>query len=160
MYGVIGAYLSFYYSAIFVKYKKLCLLLGISILLIERLNFVYKIETFDTVYLYVFYFSIQSLGILLLIPYLSQLITGRGFIYKSITYLALISYSMYLLNFTLIANFVMPALLKFLDIETKSFVNSTIAYTLFLAITSMASILLYKFFERPIMDLRKTDARS
>ena len=101
----------------------------------------------------VFSFSLIAFATLLLLPFLSAYKNGSGIIYKAVTYISLISYSMYLVNYALIQKL----FLKKLDLTPYIENIMTIIglkYVLFYLLTIVLSILLYKYWEMPMMKLR------
>jgi peptidoglycan/LPS O-acetylase OafA/YrhL len=154
MYGMLGAFLAFYYKQLFIKYTKPCFAIGLFLLLFDKLYTLYNPDLYTSIYQYVFSFSVISIGTLLLIPFLSEIKNGRGFLYKAVTYISLTSYSMYLINYSLILKFLIPLLLVQLNTILQPPISTCIGYFLFLIFTTAFSILLYKFFEKPVTDLR------
>jgi len=148
MYGVLGAYLSIYYKKYWLKNNKMLLILGIVIfftLQYFRVNSFIKVELFYCV----FYFSIISLATLCLLPFLSNYKTGKGIVFNAITYLSLISYSIYLWHYSIIRNWI------FENMKVPTIGGTEILkYFLFWLTTILISILVYKYFELPLMKLR------
>lgn len=146
MYGVLGAYLSYYYKSLWTNYKILLFILGILLVLI--LEF-YNINSLS--YKAVFKHSFYSFAILCLLPYFSTLKKSAGFIYNIITYISIISYSMYLLN----AQFILKDLLLNISLPflpITAFV--VLRYFFFWVLTIFLSVLLYKYFEAPMTKIR------
>lgn len=156
MFGVIGAYFSLYFTEIWTRYKKLCLPFGIIILFANKyaMHFRRDLGLDLNLYYCVFYFSSIAIGTLLLLPYLSELKAGKGRVYKGSTIISLISYSMYLIHFTLVQRFALPATFKLIPIESE-FTRSLLTYLLYWVFTIVGSLLLYKYFEVPMMRLRQ-----
>lgn len=147
MFGLIGAYFSFYYKRIWTKYKRTLFVVGILILCIQKYS-TYFIYLNFPIYQCVFLFTITSIGTILLIPFLSEYKRGDGRVYTTFTYISLISYSMYLLNLT-------PVQLYPVNFINKYVTHiPLILYLSYLMFTIIGSILLYKYFEKPMMDLR------
>ena len=105
MYGVIGAYFSRYFASYWTSNKIALLTLGILGLIVNKycqLNFS------DTTYYYVFYLATNGLFTLFLLPFFSQYNRNSVFFYRIITYISLVSYSLYLTNLTLVQTFIIP----------------------------------------------------
>lgn len=151
MFGVIGAYIFYFFKSHWVKYKKMFLVLGIVLFLIVRYNW-FNFERLGLFYS-VFSFTGNSLATLFLLPYLSTLKSGKGVVYRIITYISLISYSIYLINSNL-----MRWIINSIDWTTLEQFNGyaflLIRYFLYWFLTIVISILLYKYFELPMMNLR------
>lgn len=151
MYGVLGASIQYYYLSFWQKYKNIFFLLGITILLFSK-YLAPQIFAINSLYSTVFSFCMISTGTLALLPLLSHLKTGRGAIYQALTYLSIISYSMYLINlslmFRLINNLPWRLILDNPNLTTLA------KYILYWIILIPSSILLYKYFESPMTNLR------
>jgi len=157
MYGVLGAYIHFYYPGRWLRHRKVLLVAGILLLVFSRLIIP---QHFFVGWFYhcVFSFTMISVATLFLLPFLSSLRHGKGMWYKPVTYLSLISYSMYLLNLSLVQRLVNKINWH------RFFVNDAlitgIKYFLFWLLTIVLSILLYKYFEAPATQLRDKPARN
>ena len=151
MFGVVGAYFSFYYRTSWARNKKILLVIGVSILLIQRYFYLLVGDYGYGFYTCVISFSITSFGAFLLLPFLSEYKKGNGLIFKVITSISLISYSMYLLNLSPVQGFAVRGITKGLSGISLIFVNyiGTWAFTIF------GSIVLYKYFEKPVMNMRE-----
>jgi peptidoglycan/LPS O-acetylase OafA/YrhL len=151
MFGVIGAFLAYYYLSAWKKYKKLLFFIGIILI---YSNFLQYFGYFGVLYNSVFEYTVQSVGFLCLFPYVTELKTGKGVIYKIVTRTSIISYSLYLLNYSVVKYYI----LEYLDYHPfKNIPTSyldTVNYFSFWLITVSLAILLYKYFEKPVMDLR------
>lgn len=152
MYGVAGAYIFFHYKTFWNKYKVQFLILGLAIFIAIRIHSL--VDSSFGLYDWVFSFSTTSFATLCLIPFLSGIKTGKGIFYKAITYISLLSYSMYLVNLTIVQKWILE------NIDWKSLENFNgdlflySRYFLYWALTIIISILIYKYFEMPIMNLR------
>jgi peptidoglycan/LPS O-acetylase OafA/YrhL len=146
IYGVLGAYLAFYAKEIWLRFKKPLFYIGLALLILTKF---FPITNFGSVYVCVFYFSVNAFATLLLIPYLSSVHNGSGAAYKMVTYVSLISYSMYLVNFSIVMVWILGSL------PSGGFPYIFIVkYCAFWLLTIVLSILLYKYFEVPTMKLR------
>lgn len=150
IYGVLAAYIYYYVQPVWNKYKTPYFILGITILILQKTNYIHHIFGAD-LYDCVFSFSLNSIAIMLLLPLLNNLKTGNGFTYKFFTYISLISYSMYLLNLSFVQWWI-------IEKTTWFHLNGTLLmilkYVLYWAFTIIGSILLYKYYELPFMRLR------
>jgi peptidoglycan/LPS O-acetylase OafA/YrhL len=98
----------------------------------------------------VFYLPIISFGIALCLPWLSQWKTTTLPLAFIVQKISILSYSVYLIHYSLVLQ-----LMKYF-FPTEGFSTTILwIYTLlYISITFMFSHLLYRFFEKPIMDLR------
>ena len=103
MYGVLGAYLYFYNYKIW-NYKNLFFFLGIGLFVLFQFTNFIKIKMY-------FNLPIESLWTLLILPKLNSIKSGRGIVFKTITFISIISYSLYLLNYTPFLRFIYPVYL-------------------------------------------------
>ena len=93
----------------------------------------------------------DALGTLLLLPYLSDFKQGKGIIFRVITYISLISYSMYLINLSIVRVWILSNV-NFGDMNITMVM--IIKYILFWFITIILSIIIYKYFEIPMTKIR------
>jgi peptidoglycan/LPS O-acetylase OafA/YrhL len=152
MFGVVGAYIYFYYFDFWIKYKKSLFILGILLLLVSKF-IIPKYLPVNGLYNSVFSFNLVSISTLFLLPYLSEYKTGKGIFYKPITYISLTSYSIYLLNYSFIQYWII------FKIPWRNFIKNDILvgiskYSLYLISIMILSIIVYKYFEIPITAIR------
>jgi peptidoglycan/LPS O-acetylase OafA/YrhL len=155
MYGVLGAYLHYYRKEWWLRHKLTLLVAGIALLLFHKYMSYAMDDSMSeyAVYFGVFSFPVISLGTLLLLPWLSQLHIKSGVFYEVVTRLSLMSYSMYLVHFSLVRNILVPETLTLFSGLGISQVVA-LSYVLYWLYTIVLSVLLYKFFELPMMNLR------
>jgi peptidoglycan/LPS O-acetylase OafA/YrhL len=96
-----------------------------------------------------FSLSVVSLATMLSLPYLSQVKTGSGSLYRFITFTSIISYSIYLVHCTFFIRIITPIIIK---LNLSSFFVSFIAYWLW---AYGAAYLLHKFIELPFLNFRE-----
>lgn len=158
MYGILGAYISVYKTTFWKKYRKVGLIFSgfliLFLILYSSLNNIKPL--FSTIY----HFNLESIAVLFSLPYFSTLKFTK---YKTIatifTFISLISYSMYLINLTLIRVITIPAISNLIGLSHSSshFLNGVIylfQYFLFWFLTILFSYFIYIFLELPIMNLR------
>jgi peptidoglycan/LPS O-acetylase OafA/YrhL len=143
VYGVVGAYIAHYYPKRWVKHKTTLLVIGLVLLVLTRVPF-----PLDSLFTYVFSFSLTSAATLLLLPYLSQWKTGRGMLYKALTHISMISYALYLVHRTL----VMHTLVDPLGMAVP--LSPLVLFALVWLLSWTLSVLMHNYFEVPIMRLR------
>ncbi len=155
MYGLLGAWIEHYYKAGWLRWKNILFIAGLIILFGSR----WLGSVSDWHYQYG-YISLQSIGTLLLLPRLSSITTGKGAVAKFITFISIISYSLYLLNYTIVLKIIVPAILDVFNMDFKTgIIDSVIGYVLFWGISIALAYLLYRFWERPMMRLRERFGR-
>lgn len=151
-YGVLAAYVSIKAPLIWKSKKDLMLFFSFAGFLIFHLlisKYALTIENYPFLW-NVLYLPLCSILIACSLPFLSQWKTVASYILKPITIISLISYSMYLLHYSII----LQLMRYFQPIENLS-INSKLLFVLvYLILTFILSYLLYKVFEKPMMDIR------
>lgn len=164
MYGVFGAYVHYYYNAFWLKYKKISLLFGFFIII--GLKFLSMQEQIIGLsFLVLYFYPILCIGVLLLLPFLSTYsIKKKNILTKAITVISLISYSLYLINYSFVRKLLIENI--FSPYFNGDGLEVVIMRNLFFwTFSILASILIYKYFEIPVMKIRdrispKTEKKS
>jgi peptidoglycan/LPS O-acetylase OafA/YrhL len=152
MYGLIGAYIYINYMKFWRKYKVHFFIIGLLLFISDKFDF-FHLGQFG-LYDCVFSFSVVSIATLFLLPYLSLLKNGKGFVYKYLNIISLISYSMYLVNYTVVLEWIIIKIDWTILQNFNSYISLISKYCLFWFLTIVFSILIYKYFEIPFMKLR------
>jgi len=149
VYGVLAAFVAFYYPKIWQRCNSIFLVL-LSLYVLYYLKMHYQKE-------YIIWSpSINSICVMVMLPFLANLKSMRFKIFKFITFISLISYSMYLVNLSLVIHilikFGMHGLLneKYIPSETWY-----IEYAVYWAYVIGLSFVFYRFIEIPFMKMRK-----
>ena len=152
MYGVIASFIAFYYPKIWQnKFNVLLFIIGIGILYYTK----YNMGKSYLIYAAVWVSSLKSLGVFLMLPFLSNLKSG-GKITSFITYFSLISYSLYLVNLNVVVNVIIKNTIN--GTFSGKYVQNDywyIDYILFWIITIAISHTMYKLVEVPFIKLRE-----
>ena len=163
-YGVLAAYAKHYFPATWRNdsLRSRLLMIGLSLTLVAAFTSSIVILKFYgdaglfpayTFYKRTLYFPVIGLSMALLMPYMDGWQTATGGwakfgIARMITHISLISYSMYLLNLT-------PIMLTFVErIPTTSLAVGWCKVGLFWGLVLILSTLLFKYFEKPVTELR------
>ena len=158
MYGIIGAYISIFKKEIWKKIKKIGLV--ISGLIILYLILYSGLNTEKQVFAAIYHFNLESIAVLFALPFFSELKSTK---YRRIanifTFISLISYSMYLINLTLIREIAVPSILNLLGFShgMNHFLNGMLylfQFFLYWFLTIFFSYYMYNYLELPIMNLR------
>jgi peptidoglycan/LPS O-acetylase OafA/YrhL len=153
MFGVLGAYISLYNPDFWNKAANKRFVIGVLLLLCDKFFFYFAPNMF---YLNYFKLSLDAVGTLLMLPRLSSTKGNSGWFVSTVTFISLISYSMYLLNLTPVQGVILPlVMLKLTHLYPN--LNQHIIltqYIMYWIITLTCSFLLYRYFERPMTDLR------
>jgi len=153
MYGVIGAHIQHYKKDLWVKRKLLLFIIGLALLFFSRILFTQNLAPHAGFYNCVLSFSVTSICTVLLIPQLYSIKNGKGYLYKILTFLSLISYSMYLVHHSLINTLIVKKI-PWETININTHLLSFAKYGLYWFLTILCSYLIYKYFEVPTTKLR------
>jgi peptidoglycan/LPS O-acetylase OafA/YrhL len=153
MYGMIGAFLQYYYKEWWLKYRKTLFCFGLFLFLLTKYIINPNVSV-NSLYFCVFSFSVTSFATLLLLPFLSDFRNNSvSLIHKSITKISLISYSMYLINLSIVQYWILNKIPWDVIISNRYIMFGT-RYLLYWFLTISISMIIYKYFEVPIMNLR------
>lgn len=97
MFGVLGAYLSFYNFKIWTDYRKILFIIGFIGFFAQHEILFWNGMRLNN-YIAYWYKSVELLFSLCMIPYLSTVKTGKGIFARFISFTAVISYSIYLVH--------------------------------------------------------------
>ena len=152
-YGFLAAYIFFKYRLLWNKYKISAFIFGL-VLFFTMHGFIFifnsQPQTYPLFYT-VFYLPLLSISLLLLFPVFSNWEKGTVF-KKQITFISLISYALYLLNYSLI---LLP-LQRIFNVETFSCIEKAMILLFYWGASFFFSYLLYRYFEKPIMSFRNS----
>lgn len=154
MYGVLGAFIVYYYNDFWNKWTKQCLFIGVALFIFSSAGGIQAIIGLNHTNIFrgfviIIGHLIIPISILFTLPYLTKIKTGKGMLYKFITYTSLISYSLYLLHHTFIQYYV---------IEYFNYFYPISPYIRFVCVWILTYILaqkMYLWLEKPCIDLRK-----
>ena len=146
-YGLLAAWIYKFHPRFWNKYILLFFVLGISIFLLI-INFP---QSPNSVFNKLFVAPTISTVVMLCLPILNSIKSANPILSKPITHISKISYSMYLINLSI----VLGVMNKF--IPRQGGLMGVLQYLLFWIIVILISSILYKYFERPIMNLREID---
>lgn len=154
-FGVLAAYISYYHKSLFQKFNLLkYAFLGLAGFFIIRYVILFGYIERGSYFNTVISFTIQSLLIALTMPYFANMnVTKYKLFNKLTTKISLISYSLYLLNLSVVTYFVMPEIRlndNIFDYRIAMFIN----YIMYWSICIILSILMYKYIEIPFMKMR------
>jgi peptidoglycan/LPS O-acetylase OafA/YrhL len=151
MIGVIGAYIKVYYERIWENFPSASFIVGLSLLVLSKIFEITGLIEINSFYSCVFSFLFQSISVLMVIPYLSNIKLGKGKTYNLITAISQVSYSVYLIHYSVIQELVIQNM-------TLDFISSNqlivAKYVLYWLLTFYLSLLMFKYFEAPIMKIR------
>lgn len=153
MFGVLAAFISFYYPKLWEnKWNIILCLLGLYILRFSKFHMGISYGSFNSIWNP----SIKSIAVFMMLPFLSNLKKGLGKWTIWITFFSLISYSMYLVNLNVVTINIIKHTIHG-NYSNKKFVpgeNWQIDYILFWVFTIIISFVLYQLIEVPFMKMR------
>lgn len=152
MYGIIGAYVYGNYSKIWEKAKIWGLIGGLLIIVLLKINPSDWINFYKPLI-----FNYESIATLLLLPYLSRLKSTNSRTIDSIfSIVSVLSYSMYLINFSLVQQSIIPQINSIFNFLEISYLDNYVTnYILFWILTVGLSYFIYCYFEKPTTQLRE-----
>jgi len=143
-FGLLSAWIYFYYNVLWRKIKIPSFLLAVGIIAFI-LNFK---RGPNTVYIQVVHFSLVPISVMFILPLAESLRRFNRIGLYVIQHISKISYSMYLINLALVAEVIRD------NFAPKGGTDGILKYLIYWAIVIVVSTILYRFFEKPIMDLR------
>lgn len=149
-YGLLAAWIYFKHRAFWGKSIVLSTCLGLG-LIIFILIFEKGVGSF---YRQTIYFSLLPLSVIFLMPLATSIRSGKGFGAYAIQHISKVSYSMYLINLALVAEIIRD------NFAPLGGWDAILKYLIYWIIVVGVSSLLYKYFEKPIMDLRDKPLRK
>jgi len=142
--GILAAFIKYYYPGFWYKSRNLGFISGVII--IYATMYIHWLTNAYITKVFVIFFL--SLGCFMLLPKFDSMRKAPALLVKIFTHISLISYSMYLLNLALIAE-VMKT-----NFPPLGPITAWVSYGIYWISVLAFSTLLYKYFEKPMMDLR------
>lgn len=151
MYGVFGAWVYYYHRDKWQQHRKARAIAGAVMIVLARAIGVYYIVVHEGLYSCVFSFSIEAFAVLLILPYFENIKTGKGFLAPVMTFTSIISYSLYLLNFAMVALWLMYI---WPDFGLSGYSYHLMRFAMFWTLSVGLSVCLYLLVEHPFLRLR------
>ena len=153
VYGTLyGIYLHKYSSTV-VKYRNYLFYIGFVILAFKYYLFIFILNNYKTSHVYItnFNFIFNSIGILLMLPKIETIITKTTTVSAFFTTTSIISYSMYLLQMTIVLRI---CILIFMAVASVNLFNVIVFVIVYVFIVYILSYYNYKFIELPFLKYR------
>lgn len=151
LFGFVTAWLHMFYKYFLQKYKGYMFIVSVHLFLFQFV--VMNVLGFDIVatplYYKVFYFTLTSFTIFLAMPIFVYWNSSKALFVMPIQLISKISYSMYLLHYSIIT-----VLMKYVISNFNIQFSNVVIIISYLFITILSSYLLYRFYEKPMMNLR------
>jgi peptidoglycan/LPS O-acetylase OafA/YrhL len=151
-YGVLAAWLSMMNPSIWRKYRWMFLMIGGAIFVGMNVMITLKqifIET-HSFFWNVLYLPLNSIAIAFALPLLSSMRSAPKIILKPITLISLVSYSMYLLHYSVVLQWLKHKVPT--DFLTP--IGIVVYVGVYFALTLILSYFLFRLFEKPMMNIR------
>lgn len=143
-YGLLAAWLFYYCPRQWHSWRYYSFFAGFGLM-----YFILHYESdITTVYAQVIQLALSPLCAALMLPLAESIKTGRGWFGKAITHISVVSYSMYLINGALVSEVIRD------NFAPTTTADRLLKYALYWLVVIVGASLLYRFFEKPIMDLR------
>lgn len=152
MLGVIASLIKYYYVSFWCRNTIISSIIGITLIFIWKITHnQYGIFTF---YYANIYFLLIGFGIVFLLPLLDSFtIEKYTIISTGITYISLISYSLYLIHYSLVKKLLLDNIFAAYFKNIPIF-QITIKYTFYWVFSLLGAFIIYKYFEVPMIKLR------
>nr|WP_294935744.1 acyltransferase [uncultured Flavobacterium sp.] len=150
--GFLVAWGHYYYKETIKKYSGYLFIISVHLFFLQFvvLNVLGVDIITKPLYFIVFYFTFSSATIALGLPFFVNWETTAGIVKKPVEFVSKVSYSLYLLHYSIVTvlmkHFVDAS--KFASLQLLGFV------VCYLMIVFFLSFIMYRYFEKPIMDLR------
>lgn len=150
-YGFMGAYAAFKFKDWWHSQKWRLFVMGVILFLVgHTCMFLFHVRPEEASLFYsVFYLPLVSVSLLLLFPVFSNWKSG-SFLEASITRISVLSYALYLINFSII---LLPLQGLIRVLEPSLFLKVTILIS-YWVLSFVGANVLYRFYEKPFLDLR------
>jgi peptidoglycan/LPS O-acetylase OafA/YrhL len=142
--GLLAAFIKYRYPKFWFKSRRLGFISGILISYVV-LYTTWQPNDFSTK---VYQILLQSIGCFLLLPMFDSIKRAPRILTKVFTHISLISYSMYLINLALVSEVIRD------NFPAHGPKSAWALYGIYWIIVIIGSTLLYKYYEKPMMDLR------
>ncbi len=142
--GLLAAFIKYWYPGFWFKGRNISFVSGIVISYLTLYS-TWLPNDFSTK---VFRILFESVGCFLLLPKFDSLKTAPPIITKIFTHISLISYSMYLINLALVSEIIRD------NFPPRGPHTALALYGVYWFVVITVSTVLYKYYEKPIMDLR------
>lgn len=143
--GLLAALISHKFPEFWTKYRNPAMIAGLVTVYVVLYS-TWQPNDFSTK---VFKTIIQSFGCFLMLPFFDGWRKAPRYLTKPVTHISLISYSMYLLNLGVISAVITTNFIA----QNKA--QAWLLYGVYWFLVILLSTLLYKFYEKPMMDLRE-----
>lgn len=157
MVGLTASYIFRFHTAFWENNKKRLLIIGFIIIAADYyLSIIpapYGLKD-SPLYQHVFHYSILPIAILLIMPSFNSISTGSGPLVYIITLFSVVSYSLYLIHNSIVMPMILPWEIKHLEKIFNQNATYTIVYISYWSISLFLAVIIYKYYEHPMTNLR------
>jgi peptidoglycan/LPS O-acetylase OafA/YrhL len=150
--GVLCSWIYCTYKSFWQTNKHVFFVIGISVFIFQFVAIGYfrlMIDTYPFLW-NVLYLPMVSIGVACFLPVLSDWKTETAFYQKPIVFISVVSYSVYLLHYSV----VLQLLKHYISYDAQNTFQLLGFVFVYVLLTFFLSYLLYRFYEKPLMDLR------
>ena len=150
-YGFIAAYISINWTNLWHKAKLKTAILG-SVLFLGMHAIIFRMNLLPenaSLFYTIFYLPLVSVSIALFLPWLSTW-KDSNYLRMPITWISVLSYSLYLVNYSI----VLLTMQKYVEVMSMPLISKIGIASLFWILSFILSYVLYRWYERPIINLR------
>ncbi len=159
MYGILGAYLNRYHERAWTIWANKCFVIGVIMILWGLPGIITAVPQ-EVFYNYIL-LALTPISVLLLLPKLSAWNASPSPIKSIIVFISKISYSMYLIHFSLILINFIPGIMEWIYPSHFGNHEDLAKYFLYWGLTISISAMFYRYYEYPMTSLRdKIDFRK
>ena len=146
--GVLCAWIHFTRPAFWVKYSKLlfCFGIGLMVMLFIGVGYLRWLIDSQPFFWEVLYLPMTSVSIALFLPFLSSWDFRKSWISATCSFLCKISYPLFLIHYSLL----LQVMNQFFSIKDASVGGFLISSTIFLLFGLVMSVVLHRFYEKPL----------
>ncbi|MFN3753529.1 acyltransferase family protein [Flavobacterium sp.] len=150
--GVLYSWIYLNYTSFWQKNKVVLFVVGMFLFFFQFVGIGYLGWFIESVPVFwnVFYLPLISIAIACFLPYLSEWKNEKSLFHKPVTFISLISYSIYLLHYSVI----LLLMKQYIVIDEQNNIQLVTFLSSYILITILLSYFLYRFYEKPIMNLR------
>lgn len=149
MFGVLGAYISLFRNEFWKQISPKAFYIGICLFLADKV--IRRLPSINEFYINYLTLSVCGVATLLLLPKLSNWKQQSNYFTEAITFISLISYSMYLVNLAVVQVVIFGVYEHVCQNCAK---KGMIIYMLYWLVTIGLSYLIYKYYEKPLTSMR------
>lgn len=150
--GVLCSWIYLNYTSLWQKNKSVFYVIGMLLFFFQfvGIGFLGWVIEVTPMLWNVFYLPLISVAVACFLPFLSEWKEEKSIVQKPVTFISLISYSIYLLHYSVI----LLLMKQYIIIDDQNTIQLVAFLSSYILITIILSYFLYRFYEKPMMNLR------